>query len=307
MILSVSRRTDIPCNYAEWFMNRLKDGYLEVRNPMYPEKVSKIAITDDVIDCIVFWSKNPKPMIPYLDKLKNYSYYFQFPITGYGQDVEPGLPEKKELLKTFIELSQRIGKERVIWRYDPIFFTSDYSMEAHIQTFTHFCAVLRGHTNRCVISFLDLYGHITAKMNDLGVKVPNEEEMRKIAREFSKIAKENGIEIETCAEKIDLSEEGVKHGHCIDKEFIENLVGYRMTGGKDKGQRTECGCMESIDIGKYSTCMNGCRYCYADNGMESIPDNRLKYDKDSPFLCDRPEKGDIVTERKMKSLRRKRG
>lgn len=307
MILSVSRRTDIPNHYAKWFANRLKEGYVCVRNPMYPEKVSKIAITKDVIDCIVFWTKNPKPMLPYLDMLEGYNYYFQFTITGYQSDVEKGIPEKADVLKTFIELSEKVGAKKVVWRYDPIFFTPKYSIDYHMETFELFANALKGYTKRCVISFLDVYGHISKKMKELGATVPTEDEMRRIAREFSRIAKENGMEIETCAEKIDLSAEGIRHGHCIDKEFIEDLIGYRLTGGKDKGQRTECGCMESIDIGKYSTCMNGCKYCYADNGMESIPDNLLRYDKDSPFLCDKSEKGDIVTERKMKSLRRKRG
>ena len=301
MILSVSRRTDIPANYADWFINRVHDGYLYVRNPMYPEKVSKITITKDVI----FWSKNPKPMIPYLDELKVYPYYFQFTITGYGKEVEPGLPEKLELLKTFVELAEKIGKERMVWRYDPIFFTPDYSIEFHKEVFERFAATLEGNTNRCVISFLDLYGHITAKMNALGARIPIKEEMREITRTFSKIAAAHGMELETCAEKIDLSEEGVRYGHCIDKEFIENPIGYRLTGGKDKGQRTECGCMESIDIGKYNTCFHGCKYCYADTEV-GVVSGYLHYDVDSPFLCDKLRETDLVTERKMKSLRRKR-
>lgn len=307
MILSVSRRTDIPGNYADWFINRVHDGYLYVRNPMYPEKVSKITITKDVIDCIVFWSKNPKPMIPHLDELKEYSYYFQFTITGYGKEVEPGLPEKTELLKTFVELSEKIGKERMVWRYDPIFFSPNHTIESHKETFERFAGVLQGHTNRCVISFLDLYGHITAKMNDLGARVPTEMEVRELARSLSKIAAEHGMELETCAEKIDLSKEGVRHGHCIDKEFIENLIGYRLTGGKDKGQRAECGCMESIDIGKYNTCLHGCKYCYADTTEAGVVSGYLHYDPDSPFLCDKLRETDQVMERKMKILRRKRG
>lgn len=306
MILSVSRRTDIPSCYAEWFMNRIREGYAYVRNPMYPEKVSKVAITKDVIDCIVFWTKNPCPLIPYLDELKGYNYYFQFTLTGYGEDVEPELgADKAQMQQAFHELSDLVGKNRVIWRYDPIFLSESYNMEFHIDTFKKIAESLKGYTERVVISFIDLYGSTVYNTKELSLRTSSEEEMHFMAKEMARIAENNGIQIEACAEKVDFSEDGVKAGHCIDKEYIESLIGYRLTGTKDKGQREACGCMESVDIGKYNTCKNGCKYCYANNTKSAIQTNIQNYNPDSKFLCDEEKASDTVADRKMKSLRRK--
>jgi len=136
MILSVSRRTDIPNYYSEWFYNRIREGFLYVRNPMNPHQISKISLSSDIVDCIVFWTKNPANMMPRLDELQNYKYYFQFTLTGYGKDIEPNIPNKrKDLIKTFQNLSERIGSEKVIWRYDPILLNEKYISEYHIKAF----------------------------------------------------------------------------------------------------------------------------------------------------------------------------
>ena len=158
MILSVSRRTDIPNYYSEWFYNRVKEGFLYVRNPMNAHQISEIKITPDVVDCIVFWTKNPSPMMKRLDEIKNYKYYFQFTLTGYGNDVEVNLPNKKtKMIPVFQELSEKIGREKVIWRYDPIFFSDRYTKEYHLKAFKSIAEALRGYTEKCVISFVDIY------------------------------------------------------------------------------------------------------------------------------------------------------
>jgi Domain of unknown function (DUF1848). len=158
MIISASRRTDIPAFYSEWFLNRIKAGFLIVRNPMNPKQLSRIVLTPDVVDCIVFWTKNPTPMLPKLDELKDYNYYFQFTLTGYGQDIERNLPSKKDvLIPAFLELSEKIGAHRVIWRYDPILINSKYSEEYHVSAFKQIAEALNGHTEKCVFSFVDRY------------------------------------------------------------------------------------------------------------------------------------------------------
>jgi hypothetical protein len=160
MILSVSRRTDIPNYYSEWFLNRIKEGYLYVRNPMNTHQISKIKITPELVDCIVFWTKNPKPMMDKLDELKDYFYYFQFTLTGYGKDVEPNLPHKREkMIPIFQELSRKLGKEKVIWRYDPIMITDQYTVEYHMQAFREIAESLNGYTDKVIISFLDCYAN----------------------------------------------------------------------------------------------------------------------------------------------------
>lgn len=300
MILSVSRRTDIPSYYAEWFYNRIKEGFVCVRNPMNPRQVSEIRITPDVVDCIVFWTKNPLPMMERLDKLKAYPYYFQFTLTGYGNDVEVNLPDKKTMMiPMFQELSNRIGRERVIWRYDPIFFSDRYTVEYHIETFRAMAEALNGYTDKCVISFLDIYAKIRKNMEGLSYYELEESELRSFAKEISRIAKQNHISVGSCAEKIDLEDCGIVHNCCIDKRLIEKLIGCKLSVGKDKNQRKECGCVESIDIGTYNTCRNGCAYCYANLGAKNVERNAAKYDPASPLLCGCIGEEDKVTQRRL--------
>ena len=303
MILSVSRRTDIPSYYSEWFFNRIKEGYLCVRNPMNPSQVSRIELSPEVVDCIVFWTKNPKPMLDRLQELSGYHYYFQFTLTGYGRDVEKNIPHKKEvMIPVFQELSDQIGSEKVVWRYDPILFTKVYTPEYHLKAFSQIAGALKGYTEKCVISFVDSYAKIRKSMAELGVYELGREELVTFAGELARIAGENGMTITSCAETMDLEECGIGHNACIDKELIEEIIGAELKIGKDKNQRKECGCIESMDVGTYNTCRNGCKYCYANYSLESVIANCKKYDPCSPILCDSIKAEDIVTNRKVKSL-----
>lgn len=306
MILSVSRRTDIPNYYPEWFMNRIKEGYLCVRNPMNPRQISKISLSTEVVDCIVFWTKNPEPMIPYLHELdeKGYDYFFQFTLTGYGKDIEPGVPHKREkMLEVFRTLSERIGSNKVVWRCDPILFNEKYTPEYHINAFRTIAEALCGYTKRCVISFVDEYARNRKNMQALGCYELPEQELKSFAKQLAEIAKANGMSIATCAEKMDLEECGIAHSSCIDRHLIEEIIGCRLDVKKDKNQRPECGCVESVEVGTYNTCKNGCKYCYANHSMESMLKNCKKYDVNSPMLCGQILEDDVITERKVKSLK----
>ena len=304
MILSVSRRTDIPNYYSEWFFNRLKEGFLYVRNPMNFHQISEIKISPDVVDCIVFWTKNPLPMMERLDELEAYNYYFQFTLTGYGNDVERNLPNKKtSVIPIFQELSNRIGKEKVVWRYDPIFFRNRYNAKYHLKAFRSIAEALSGYTEKCVISFLDIYPKNKKNMDNLLSYDLSDSELRGFAKELSNIAKENHIKIGSCAEKIDLDEYGIIHNSCIDKELIEKIIGCKLKINKDKNQRMECGCVESVEVGTYNTCKNGCVYCYANYSAKSVESNFQKYDPLSPLLCGHIEKDDKISTRKVVSLK----
>lgn len=304
MILSVSRRTDIPNYYSEWFFNRLKDGFLYVRNPMNFHQISEIKISPDVVDCIVFWTKNPLPMMERLDELEAYNYYFQFTLTGYGNDVERNLPNKKTLvIPIFQELSNKIGKEKVVWRYDPIFFSNRYNVQYHLKAFRSIAEALSGYTEKCVISFLDIYPKNKKNMDNLLSYDLSDSELREFAKELSNIAKENHIKIGSCAEKVDLDEYGIIHNSCIDKELIEKIIGCKLKINKDKNQRIECGCVESVEVGTYNTCKNGCVYCYANYSAKSVESNFQKYDPLSPLLCGHIEKDDRISTRKVVSLK----
>ena len=304
MILSVSRRTDIPTYYSEWFFNRIKEGFVYVRNPMNPHQVSKIDISPKVVDCIVFWTKNPEPMLKRLDELAAYQYYFQFTLTGYGKDVECNIPHKKEkMIPIFQELSEKIGSKKVIWRYDPVIFTKKYTPEYHLKAFEQIAGALKGYTEKCVISFVDVYAKNKKDMEMLDFYEPDKDMLFDFVKKIVKIAKDNGIKVGSCAENIDLDDIGIEHNCCIDKDLIEDIIGSRLKVEKDKNQRSECGCMESIDIGTYSTCKNGCKYCYANYSEKSVAVNCSVYDSKSPILCGMLDENDRITERRVQSLK----
>lgn len=304
MILSVSRRTDIPNYYSEWFVNRLKAGFLYVRNPINIHQISKINLSPQLVDCIVFWTKNPLPMLDRLKELQDYNYYFQFTLTGYGKDIEPNLPDKRKvLLDAFKRLSLKTGKNRVIWRYDPILFTERYTEAYHMKAFRTIAESLRGYTDRVVISFVDMY--TKTKRNMQGIQVLNLEkpELEMFASKLAQIAEENNMKISACAESLDLSAYGIEHSSCIDRQLIEQIIGCKIKDRKDKNQRSECGCIESVEAGSYNTCRNGCRYCYANYSDHEVARSCRLYDPESPILCDVISEKDMITERGVKSLR----
>lgn len=301
MILSVSRRTDIPNYYADWFYNRIKEGFVCVRNPMNPHQVSRITLSPEVVDCIVFWTKNLVPMLERLDELSAYPYYFQYTLTGYGRDVERNLPNKKDvLIPAFQTLAEKIGNNRVIWRYDPILFNGVYTPEYHLNAFRQIAEALNGYTDQCVISFVDTYAKNKVSMKALGVYELPKDKLLEFTQGLYEVANANGIRVVSCAEQMDLSQCGVEHGSCIDKARIEGILGCSIEVSRDKNQRPECGCVESVDIGTYNTCKSGCKYCYANHSEESVIRNAEKYDVHSPLLCGEITSKDRVTERKRK-------
>ncbi len=291
MIISASRRTDIPAFFSEWFINRIKEGYVLSRNPMNRNQLLRLVLSPDIVDCIVFWTKNPIPMIPKLDALKDYCYYFQFTLTGYGKDVEAHLPDKKkDLIPAFQRLSEKIGPERVIWRYDPILVNDTYTVDYHISAFTQIAEALNGYTEKCVFSFVDDYSKNSTALRSLNVRNLSGDEMRDISVKLRDIAKANNMVIATCAEEIDLEELGIEHNACVDKALIERLTGGKIKdtkkNTKDSGQRKACKCMPSKEVGCHNTCGNGCVYCYANYSPESVKKSMAKYDPNSPILCD---------------------
>ena len=304
MIISASRRTDIPSFYSEWLINRFKEGFVYVKNPMNPKQVSQIKLSHDVVAGIVFWTKNPIPMIEKMKSFDEYMYYFQFTVNAYGNDIERNVPNKNsEIVPAFQKLSKMIGRERVIWRYDPILITQKYTLEYHIRYFEELARRLTGYTEKCVISFIDFYRNTNANLKPYTVKPLTDTEMLKLAEAISDIGQKYKIRIESCAEEIDLESVGIAHGSCIDKSLFERLLGCRMRAGVDRNQRLKCGCMESIDIGSYDTCKNGCRYCYANHSQKAMDKNLSVYDPDSPILCGRISDGEVIKERLLKSFR----
>ncbi len=303
MILSVSRRTDIPAFYSEWFCQRIREGFACVRNPMNIHQISKVRISPEVVDCIVFWTKNAGPMINKLDDLKEYDYYFQFTVNNYDKEVEPCVPELSVRLETFMRLSEQIGRERVIWRYDPILFSDKYTPEFHLKSFEKIAAVLGPYTEKCVFSFVDVYPtKNSCNLKKLNFRQPSFEELDHFAGELSRIGKSHGLVLATCAEAIDLAKYGIEHNSCIDKDLIQRITGAMLDVGGD-GQREYCRCVKCDDIGSYDTCPHGCIYCYANFRPSTTSDRLGAYDVHSPLLCDHIKEADKVTERPVKSYK----
>lgn len=304
MIISASRRTDIPTYYSEWFLKRIKAGYVYVRNPMNPHQISQINLSPEVVDGIVFWTKNPSPMLDRLVELNDYMYYFQFTLNSYGVDVEENIPNKsKVIIPAFQRLSDSIGPDRVIWRYDPIFLSRLYTVDYHIRYFEELAKRLSPYTRKCTISFLDLYRNTEKNIAILAPDKFSVERQTQLAKTIAKIAHSYGLRIDTCAEEIDLSQYGIEHAKCIDDCLFSQLLQCPLEIKKDKNQRLGCGCAESVDIGAYNTCQNGCKYCYANYSSKAVYMSSKNHDPDSPLLIGEVGADDEIKERKMFSYK----
>jgi len=300
MIISASRRTDIPSYYSEWFFNRLRTGYVYVRNPMNARQISQISLSPEVVDGIVFWTKNPLPMLDRLNELQNYMYYFQFTLTSYGKDVEQNIPGKgKIIVPAFQQLSDIIGPDRVIWRYDPIFLSETYTIDYHIRNFERLAKRLAPYTRKCTISFLDIYEKTKRNIAPVVPAAFSVEQQNQLAKHIAEIAHSHGLRMDTCAETIDLQQYGIEHARCIDGRLFEQLLHCPLQVEKDKNQRGACGCIEAVDIGAYNTCRNGCLYCYANYSEKAVASQSCKHNPDSPLLIGEVGPEDKIIPRKM--------
>jgi len=296
MIISASRRTDIPAFYSDWFMNRVREGFFYRVNPFNSNQVSGFSLKPEDVDAICFWTKNPKPLLKHLDELnaRELNYYFQFTLNPYDTTFEPHVPSVKERIATFKELAGRIGAERVVWRYDPVILSSVTPVAWHLEQAEQIASQLKDSTSRLVFSFYDFYGkgqgRLNNALNGTGIKLeditaPNHKDaLEKIARGFKVIADRHGLQIFSCSEDIDLNAIGIQHGACIDGTLISELFGTAAINAKDKNQRKSCGCVESADMGIYNTCHFRCAYCYANFNEGMIDGNCGKHNPHSPAL-----------------------
>lgn len=306
--MSASRRTDIPAFYSDWFVNRLREGFVLVRNPFRPHQVSRVSLKPETLDAIVFWTKNAQPMrenLKIVDEM-GIPYAFQYTITPYSRDVERDVPDKEEICRNFQELSKKLGKQRVIWRYDPVILNTRFSVSWHTGMFEKMCRVLENYTDTCIFSFADRYAKTerNAKFLAIGAASDHEADLQEeIAGEFSGIASEHGMELKTCCEAGDFSRYGIGQASCIGKKLLANLLDTPFQVKPDRNQRSHCGCVESIDIGAYDTCRHGCVYCYATYSQVRAQQNAERHDARSPLLIGRLTREDTVTDRAVKSIR----
>ena len=302
MIINTGLRTDIPAFFSDWFLNRIKDGYVLVRNPYNHQQVTKYLLNPDVVDLIVFCTKNPAPLVDKLkesDILKSFRQYWFVTLTPYGTEIEPNVPDKQIVIEDIKLLSAKLGSANVCWRYDPVFLSKKYDITFHIEAFNNFAGQLSGYSDTCVISFIDLYKKVQKNFRNIA-EVPFEEQ-KILCTEFAKIGRRYGFTIKTCGESPLLAEFGVDVSGCMTKEVFEKAAGYKLDVPKIKPNRKECACMLTADIGEYNTCSHFCRYCYANYSRYSVFQNVKLHDENSPFLIGNKESSDAVTPAKQSS------
>ncbi len=296
MIISASRRTDIPAFYAEWFMQRVREGFFYRVNPFNRRQVTGFSLKPEDVDAICFWTKNQQPLMKHLNELdeRSLNYYFQFTLNPYDINFEPGVPPLQDRIDTMIELADRIGRERVVWRYDPIILSSATPASWHLEQAECLAALLRVATGRVVFSFYDFYGKGQGRLHKAlsgtgitleDITLPEQAEaLDLVARGFKAIADRYELQIFSCSEEVELAHIGIEHGACIDGALIRELFGANITFQKDKCQREACRCIASIDMGMYNSCRFRCSYCYANFNEGMIESNCRKHFRDSPSL-----------------------
>ena len=320
MIINTGMRTDIPAFYSEWLMNRIREGFVMVRNPYFGSSVNKYNLSPEVVDCLAFCTKNPHPMLKYIDELKEkYNMFWFVTITPYGKDLEPNVPDKKQVIEDFKILSDKLGKNTVALRYDPILLTQKINIDYHIKAFEILLERLDGYTEDVTISFVDMYEKVYK--NAPNVKAPTNDEQEKIAEAFAKIGAKHNMVIHGCCENPNLSKFGLDMTGCMSQEIVEKAIGHKL---KPKGQKSKrimtdtnkkvmgnivmtekgkaiCNCLMGNDIGAYNSCMHLCKYCYANFNKTLVEKNYALHDPKSPFIIGTFKNGDKIIESKQKS------
>ena len=304
MIINTGGRTDTVQYFTPWLLRRFDEGYVLSRNPMFPGKVTRYELTPDKVDCVVFCSKNYEPILNDLHRITDrFNTYFFYTITAYGKDVEPGVPSIDDSIATLKRLSSMVGKERLVWRYDPVLLTDRYTVDSHLSTFSYMAKEIAPFVDRCVFSFVEMYDKLQFNMPEL---IPiSDGDKRRIAKGLGRIASENGLMIQSCGTDTDYSEFGVRKSGCMTLEALGKANGVIFRELKHRGMRKGCHCIESRDIGWYDTCLNGCRYCYANTNPMKAFDNYFLHDVNSPLLLGHLKQDDTVQQGNQESYLKK--
>jgi hypothetical protein len=301
MIINTGGRTDTVQFYTEWLLKRFEEGYVMSRNPLFPNKVARYELTPDKIDCVVFCSKDYRPILNDITKItERFNTYFHYTITAYGKDVEPRVPSIEQSIETLKELSSIVGKQRIAWRYDPILLTEKYSIQTHLDTFERIAKEISPYVDRCIFGFVEMYVKLSVNMPEI-IPLTNED-MDKLSKGLGEISKRNGLTIQTCGTNGDYTKYGIQRSGCMTLEMLGKANGVEFKQLKHKGMRPGCSCIESRDIGAYDTCMNGCKYCYANTNPKKAFENVKMHDPNSPLLLGNVKETDIVNNSPQKSF-----
>ena len=299
MIINTGQRTDIPAFYSEWFVNRLKAGFVLVRNPFNPQSVTRYRLTPDVVDLIGFCTKNPAPMLPHMELLRPFGQFWYVTVTPYGREIEPHVPPKLQVLESFKRLSDVVGADSIGWRYDPILISEAYPVERHIKAFEYMAKALQGYTHTAVISFIDLYEK--TKRNFPEARAVCEKDRLTLGKAIVDIGQACGMAIRPCAEGEELARFGADCSGCMTVAMYEQALHQRLKVPPHPPARKACACYLSGDIGAYNTCAHFCKYCYANYDAETVRANLARHDPSSPLLIGHLMPGDQVHEAKQES------
>ncbi|CUU72662.1 DUF1848 domain-containing protein [Campylobacter hyointestinalis] len=301
MIINTGGRTDSVQYYAKWLLKRFEEGYVLSRNPLFPNKVSRYELDPCTVDCVVFCSKNYEPILKNIRSITDkFNTYFHYTITAYGKDIEPGVPSIDKSIQTLQKLSEIVGKNSIVWRYDPVLFTKIYTLDTHIKTFGYMAKQIVPYVQRCIFSFVEMYKRLEVNMPEL--KALSEADKDAIARELGAIANAQGLYIQTCGTNGDYSKYGIQTSGCMTLEMLGNANGVKFKDLKHKGMRQGCHCIESRDIGAYDSCLNGCKYCYANKSPKKAIQNYKYHDFTSPLILGHLNDTDILQQSAQKSF-----
>ncbi len=301
MIINTGNRTDIPAFYSQWFFNRVKAGYVLARNPYAPRQVTRYRLDPQLVDCLCFCTKDPRPMLNRLEEIRDFHQLWFVTITPYGREIEPHVPEKSQVMESFKALSEIVGKHSVVWRYDPIFISPRYSVEFHCETVARMAAELHEYTDTCIISFLDQYAK--TKRNFPEGREVSKGQQEILCQSFAKTGQRLGLEIKTCCEGNQWEKYGIDTSGCMPKAVVEKAIGMPldMMGNLPRA-RKECQCLLGNDIGAYNTCGHGCLYCYANYDKKTVARNSKRHDPMSPFLIGGREPYDEIRDARQSSF-----
>jgi len=289
MIISASYKTDIPAFYGAWFINRLRVGYCKMANP-YGRQVYRVSLKPADVDGIVFWTKNIRPFLRHLPEIRGMGFPFtvQHTINGYPRRLESSVVDAGRAIEGAAIVRDQYGPRAVVWRYDTILFSSLTPAGFHAGNFASLAEGLRGITDEVVISFAQIYKKTrrnldaAARGSGFEWEDPAPEEKKRLAAELAAIARANGMQLTICSQRAFLVD-GAAEARCVDARRMGDVAGRRVAA-KLKGNRDECGCFESRDIGDYDTCPHGCVYCYAVQTRSAALERYRRHDPNSEFL-----------------------
>lgn len=301
MIINTGGRTDTVNYYSDWLLKRFEEGYVYSRNPLFPNHITKYRLDPSVVDCVVFCSKNYQPILSRLHWITDrFNVFCHYTITAYGRDIEPNVPGIDQSIATLIELSGLVGRERVAWRYDPVLLTGTYTVAKHLETFDYMAARIAPYVGFCIFSFVEMYKRLDTYMPELIPLIADGKQ--ELVEGMGRIAARYGVWLQTCGTLENYERYGIHISGCMTTTNLGKVLGCRFRKMAHKGTRIGCQCMPSRDIGAYNTCLNGCKYCYANKNPELAAENYKLHDPASPLLIGHVEPTDIIQEGSQKSF-----